>query len=249
MMAGPAGSLRTLAFGDLDAGHWGVAAVGDGLAAASFADSFELEAPTDEGAWLLSAAGVELRLSPTSDQASFGPQAAGISGFAQLCDVQGAIHLDGTEHEIACLGVRASLALPSRHGSARAAAGWFGPEDGFALLALRPSRASGHDGDASACAFVDSGHPLAIDEPRLSTTYAPSGVPLRAGLELWPVEPEQDDRNEDEQRPVHARRIGGEHVGDASRVTIAGLDVRIELFRWRSKGHEGAGVYVLAPAP
>jgi hypothetical protein len=258
MTAASAGMIRTLAFGDLETGIWGVAAVADRGAGASFAESFELdEADGDE--WLLAAGGLELRFSPTSDPAPFAPDAAGVAGFAQLCTVQGAIHRDGSERDVACLGARSSIALPPlRTGSVRAAIGWFGPENGFAVLALRPAGAAGHDRDAIACALVDNGHPLEIDEARLSSTYTPTGLPLRAGLELWPPEPEPgdetenpggDDEEQSEEHPVYPRRVGGEQAGDASRVTVAALDLRVELFRWHSKGLEGPGVYVLAPAP
>jgi hypothetical protein len=255
MSADTAGLVRTLAFGDLETGLWGVAAVTDESAGASFAESFELDTAGDDGEWLVAAPGVELRFSATSEPAPFAPTAPGVGGFAQLCAVEGAVHRDGTESDVSCFGARCSIALPnSRIGSARAAVGWFGPKNGFAVLALRPPRAGGHDADAIACAFVDDGQPLEIDEPRLSSTSTPSGLPLRAGLELWPPEPEADSDSADgdeeaEREPVYPRRIGGEQAGDASRLMIAALDVRVELFRWRSKGLEGPGVYVLTPAP
>ena len=111
-----------------------------------------------------------------------------------------------------------------------------------------------------ACAFVDDGQPLEIDDPRFSTTYTDAGVPLRAGLELWPVEPPHDDaadaddeqpENEaEDQRPsYYPRRLSGESARDGSELVLPGITLRAELFRWHTRGREGAGVYVIVPAP
>jgi hypothetical protein len=240
--------LRTLAFGDLATGVWGVAADTGWGAAASFAEDFELDAGDDHGEWLAAAAGLELRLNPTCAPAPFAPGESGIHGIAQLCEVEGAVRRDGAEQDVACLGARSVIALPPLvAASARIAVGWLGPDSGFAVLALRPARAAGHDADLIACAMVQDGIALEIDDPRLSTTYAPSGLPVRAGLELWLVEHEPAEG--EEAQPYYPRRIGGESAGDGSELAIAGLELRAELFRWRTKGHEGAGVYLLAPAP
>jgi hypothetical protein len=261
--------LRTLAFGDLETGLWGVAGTSPAGAAASFADEFELDpgAPSEE--WLAAAAGVELRFAPTTEPAPFVPSAPGIAGSLQLCEVRGAVHVDGVEREVACFGARAELTLPaSDASSARLATAWFGADLGFALVSMRPQRTKGHEDDRVACAFIDDGEPLEIDDPRMSTTYAESGVPLRAGLELWPVEeepeadaqqgPESDDGDEDDEGErddgespptYYPRRIAGESARDASRLIVPALTIRAELFRWRMRGREAAGVYVIAPAP
>jgi hypothetical protein len=240
--------LRTLAFGDLNTGVWGVAAQTGSGASASFADSFDLDTDAERGEWLAAAGGLELRLNPTCEPAGFGPAQAGIDGFVQLCQVEGALHRDGAEQDVACLGIRGVITLPPLvAASARIAVGWLGPDSGFAVLALRPARAAGHDADLIACAIVHDGAALEIDDPRLSTTYAPSGLPVRAGLELWLVEHEPAEG--EEAQPYYPRRIGGESAGDGSELAIAGLELRAELFRWRTKGHEGAGVYLLTPAP
>ncbi len=263
-------TVRTLAFGDLDTGLWGVAGSSTAGAAASFADTFELDpgAPGEDS--LVAAAGLELRFCPASAPAPFLPSAASIDGTLELCEVRGAVHADGVEREVACFGARAELTLPTGDlSSARLATGWFGEQLGFTLVSLRPSRARGHEHDLVACAFVDDGHPLEIDDPRLSTTYTDSGLPLRAGLELWPVEqePEQqapadaagDDSDHDDNSghgdendrpaPYYPRRVAGESARDASVLALPTVAVRAELFRWRTRGREGAGVYALAPAP
>jgi hypothetical protein len=269
-------TVRTLAFGDLETGLWGVAGSSTGGAVASFADTFELDpgAPGQES--LVAAAGLELRFSPVSAPAPFLPSAAGIGGILELCEVRGAVHADGAEREVACFGARAELTLPIGDvSSARLATGWFGEALGFTVVSLRPSRARGHEHDLVACAFVDDGDPLEIDDPRLSTTYTESGLPLRAGLELWPVENEPEEQTpteaaagdttqdgnpdrgddpdggdeDDRPAPYYPRRVGGDSARDASVLALPTVAVRAELFRWRTRGREGAGVYALAPAP
>ncbi len=263
-------TLRTLAFGDLETGLWGVAGSSAAGAAASFADTFELSPGPPGEESLVAAAGLELRFAPVSAPAPFLPSAAGVVGTLELCEVRGAVHADGVEREVACFGARAELSLPSEDvSSARLAGGWFGDELGFTLVSLRPSRARDHEHDLVACAFLDDGHPLEIDDPRLSTTYTDAGLPLRAGLELWPVEDEPEEQtpteapaddadhdddpghgDEDERRaPYYPRRVAGESARDASLLALPTVAVRAELFRWRARGREGAGVYVLAPAP
>jgi hypothetical protein len=263
-------TVRTLAFGDLETGLWGVTGSSTGGAAASFADTFELDAGAPGEASLVAAAGLELRFSPVSAPAPFLPSAAGIGGTLELCEVRGAVHADGVEREVACFGARAELTVATGDvSSARLATGWFGGGLGFTLVSLRPTRARGHEHDLVACAFVDDGHPLEIDDPRLSTTYTESGLPLRAGLELWPMEnepeeqaptdaaaddPDQDDNpdhgdEDDRPAPYYPRRVAGDSARDASVLALPTVAVRAELFRWRTRGREGAGVYALAPAP
>jgi hypothetical protein len=254
------GSFRALAFGDLETGIWGAALVSGAGAAASFANTFELDAGGAGEEWLLAAAGVELRFTPTSERAAFGP-AVGIDGFAQVCEVRGALRRSGTEEEVGCTGICSELLVPAvQYESIRCATGWFGPDLGFAALAVRPRGANDHDADVVGCAFLDEGTPLELDEPRLSTTYSEAGVPLRAGLELWPVEDKRDeddggveheagDESAEEPAPYFPRRVAGEAERDATRLQLPGATIRAELFRWRTRGREGAGVYALAPAP
>jgi hypothetical protein len=261
------GSFRALAFGDLETGIWGAALLSSAGATASFAATFELDAGAAGEEWLLSAAGVELRFTPSSETAAFGP-AVGLDGFMQVCEVSGALRREGTEQEVGCTGICSEVLVPMvQFESIRCATGSFGPKLGFAALAVRPRDADNHDADVVACAFVDDGAPLEIDEPRLSTTYADSGVPLRAGLELWPVEDERDaddagagagkgegegeprDEEAEQPAPYYPRRIAGDSERDASRLQLADATIRAELFRWRMRGREGAGVYALSPAP
>jgi hypothetical protein len=235
-------SLRTLAFGDLDTGVWGVAAAWGSEAVASFAAELTIEAGADD--WFVAHGGLELRFSPLAEPGELRPSAAGVDGFAQLCRVEGAVHRDGAEHDVSCLGMRAAIAgSPPAFGSVRVGSGWLAPDQGFALAALRPPRAAGHDKDALACAIFEDGAALAIDEPRLSTTYDDDGWPARASLEVW-LEDLQVEGEED--RPQYPRRFAGTVDRDRTRVPAAGFELRAELFRWRARGGEGPGVYVLA---
>lgn len=249
------GTIRAVAFGELEIGIWGVAGSSPAGSVSSLGDDFQLDsgAPAEDS--LLAAGGLELRFTPTSDAVPFLPSSPGIEGHVQLCEVQGAVRVGGAEREIECVGMRVELTPPSADlASARLAAAWLGPELGTAVVALRPTRARGHESDLVACAFVDDGHALEIEDPRLSTTYTEAGVPLRAGLELWPVEPPEDEaadgEEQDDERPAYyPRRLAGESTQDASRLVLPAATLRAELFRWRTRGREGAGVYVIAPAP
>jgi hypothetical protein len=253
-------SFRALAFGDLETGIWGAALLSPAGATASFADTLELDAGDAGDEWLLAAAGVELRFTPSSERAAFGP-AVGADGFVQLGEVRGALRRSGAEEEVGCVGICSELIVPAvPYESIRCATGWLGPDLGFAALAVRPRGADGHDADIVACAWLEDGAPLELDEPRLSTTYSAAGLPLRAGLELWPVEEERDsddaggehapeDEKAEEPARYYPRRVAGETERDASRLELPGATIRVELFRWRTRGREGAGVYALAPTP
>lgn len=261
MTTGDPSALRTFAFGDLDTSLWGCAVAWDAGTVASFGDPLEIDAGAATDEWTIGGAGVELRFNATGEPCRFGPAAAGVDGFAQLCRVEGSLYRDGSEHEVACFGIRSSIALPTTApGSVRATQAWFGPDDGFALVALRPSRAKGHDADAVACALFEDGDPLDVDEPRLSTAYTAAGAPARASLELWLAGSDDDERDRDDgdedgdddqaqrDRARFPRRAAGEQAGDGSHLRAATVNARADLFRWHWRGREGAGVYVLVPA-
>jgi hypothetical protein len=247
--------LTAFAFGDLATGAWGVAVTTGETTVATFASELRVDDAQDES--LLSAAGFELRFAPTAGPSEFAPGPPGIAGLAQLCTVQGALRWDGAERDVACLGMRARLDLPPlKPASLRAAAAWLDPEDGFALVALRPPGAAGHDTDAVACALLEDGVALDVDEPRFSTTYDGEGLPARAGLELWPAGADDesdggadDGEERDDPRPSYPRRAAGERAGDAGHLEAGGIRAHVELFRWHARGLEGPGVYVLVPAP
>ncbi len=252
MSANAPAALRAFAFGDLDTSIWGVAAAWQSNAVASFADPVHVDDGDDES--ILSGAGVELRFVPTGEPARFEPVTAGLDGSMQICRVEGAVHRDGSDREVECFGARATISSAlAGAGSARAVAAWLGPEDGFGLVALRPPGAKGHDADSLACALFEEGVVVAVEEPRLSTTYTEAGTPARASLELWLAgsdegDDDSSDENEPDERRNYSRRAAGERAGDGSDLRAAGLAARAELFRWHARGGEGAGVYVLATA-
>ena len=99
----------------------------------------------------------------------------------------------------------------------------------------------GQDADVVSAVALEPEGPLAIEDPRLSTTYAGDGRPLRVGLELWVSAGDDDD--EEEQYP---RRASGEALGVAATGRLGRFDVLAQFVRWDSRYGDGAGVYVLA---
>jgi hypothetical protein len=237
-------ALRTVAFGDLDAGVWGTAwgaaelfaTVGSlhpGAVSSGAPASIDGSSPTEE--WSLSGEGIELALSPASEPAIV----AGMDGFDQLCRVRGRFVLDGAEYAADSLGRRGSRAVlePSEFESIRDVSAWFKPDWGIALTAARPLRAAGQDRDLVIASVFEPKGVIQVADPRLSTTYDRDGLPARASVELWL---EQDD--EDEQFP---RRAAGEALGASSTSARGELELHAHAFRWHSRGQDGAGVYLL----
>jgi glyoxylase-like metal-dependent hydrolase (beta-lactamase superfamily II) len=75
-----------------------------------------------------------------------------------------------------------------------------------------------------------------VDDPRLSTTYAASGLPSRTNLELWIGEGENE----------FPRRVAGEASAEGAVLQVEDVDLRVVPMRCHSRGREGTGVYVLA---
>jgi hypothetical protein len=241
-------AFRTLAFGAIDMSFWGVAwmhgtgpevfvGVGAGdraiTAAAALHDGGESED------WRLEGDGIELTAS--SNGIGVEPSAAEpASGFDALCRVHGRLLLDGAERDIDCIGRRGAYAQRSdveRLESIRDVSAWFEPADGLALVALRPRKSRGQDSDLVTAVVFDPDTRHTVDDPRLSTTYTASGQPLRAGLEFWLGD-------DDEQQ--HPRRALGEAAGAGAAGQVGRFDVLAQPFRWQSRGRDGAGVYLLA---
>ena len=246
-------ALRTLAFGEESV--WGtawvsapagatLAALGAGpdvivVSEVRLSDS----AADPSGEWHLDGEGVTLVVSPAGELVDV--QAAGkdgIEGWHQLVRVSGRFGRGGGQHEVECLGLRASWSDAvdlAKFASIRAVSAWFEPNEALALTAFRPRKAKAHDADAIAAAAITPDGTPAIEDPRLSTTYAGDGWPARAGLELWlTTDPESDQH--------YPRRASGEAAGARAQTLAGDLEVRAEPFRWQSRGREGAGMYVLA---
>jgi hypothetical protein len=238
-------ALRTVAFGDPNAGVWGkvlvqdeqpaaFVALGAGADAATFT-SLVLEGSDDAEQWRLRTGDAELTIAPAGTAVG----STRIAGFDQLCRVTGAFVTGGSEHRVDSLGHRAARSIAddaARFESIREVCAWFESGDGLALVSLRPRRARGHDADLVAAALLDADDGVAVADPRLSTTYTAAGSPSRVSLELW-------TGAEDEQFP---RRAAGEAVGARARQASGGSDVLAELLSWHSRGADGTGVYLLA---
>jgi hypothetical protein len=253
MTADAASGVRTVAFGSLEAGVWGVAWVPDprgpgfvcvGAAGDAVASSAVLRGEEPESDWRLEADGAELTAAAAGAAVpAMGPD--GVSaGFDQLCRVTGTFVLDGAQRTVDCLGRRGARATAldlDRFTSVRDVSAWFEPGDGLALVALRPGKSRGQESDVITAAVLDPEGSPPVAEPRLSTTYAADGRPARAGLELWLA----SDNGDQDDATQYPRRAAGEAVGPYAAATVGGLDVQARLFRWHSRGQDGAGVYLL----
>jgi hypothetical protein len=156
------------------------------------------------------------------------------SGRQELCRVIGTV----VDAEIDCVGVRTELmrVRPGELGSVRGFTSWVSAEEAVTLLALRSESEAHHDRDLVAATVFDPDGWMTSDDPRLSTTYNGDGNPTRATLELWIAQGERE----------FPRRAAGEAAGPA--VTVAGDDATLWVLplRCHSRGHDGAGVYLLA---
>jgi hypothetical protein len=241
--------VRAVAFGTPDGSVWGVgldagvpALVADGgaeLVAAAI--TWNADGPD----WGLSADRVSLTVSPapepehqTGDDVPPAPAASerepSWSGRQELCRVIGTI----AGAEIDCVGVRTELTevRPAELGSIRGFSSWVSAEEAVTLLALRSESEAHHDRDLVAATVFDPDGWMTSDDPRLSTTYDGDGNPTRATLELWIAQGERE----------FPRRAAGEAAGPA--VTVTGDDATLWVLplRCHSRGHDGAGVYLLA---
>ncbi len=249
MSAGSSAPLRTVTFGDLEAGVWG--AVWGGahpFLALGLLDGTELDAADGSlqgsGAheqWRVVSERAELTIAPEGDAVP----APREQGFDQLCRVRGQLRHDRDGIAVDCLGRRACrVRFPDfeRFASLRDVSAWFAPDDGISLLSLRPRRASGHADDLITAAVFEPEANAAVTDPRLSTSYAAGGLPFRLSLELWL----DDDQGEEASR--YPRRAAGEAIGARLRFARGELDIDAELLRCHSHGCEGAGVYLLVRA-
>jgi hypothetical protein len=248
-------ALRTLAFADLDAPSWGAAWLPGPAQEAVIAlgaagdDTLVSGGPVlsvgeEEGEWRLRSDRAELVVAPASQVVEVQTPEREIAGWDQLCRVSGRFGTDGQEHAVDCLGLRGSWSAAvelDRFEAVRAVSVWFDPDEAFALTAFRPHKAKAHAADVVAAAVIAAGASVAVEDPRLSTTYEGEGWPVRAGLELWLA---ATDDSESE-RP-YPRRASGEAIGARAQALTGQLDVRAEPFRWHSRGRDGAGLYLLA---
>jgi len=240
--------LRALAFGDVDGGIWGAAisgpapvvAFGDAAGSTASCEAAKSTWRPDGRGWRLAGDGFDLHVEPGGedlDQSVAADATEAVSGFQELCRVQGTVTLAGSASEVDCVGTRCVIegVDAGSLGSARAVSGWFGDDDAFMLLALRGTGDVGQEADLVAATLFDPEGWVPVSDPRLSTTYAGSGLPARASLELWIGEGEDE----------FPRRAAAEASGAGVAAAAGGLELRVIPLRCHSRGREGTGVYVL----
>ena len=184
-------------------------------------------------------AAFDLRFEALSSPAVFDPEspvsmASGTQGYEQLCSVTGHVRHRVRSHPVRGLGQRGHhWGTPdwSRIELARALSAWIGPDRALALTAVRPAKGKHHDEEAIGGFLIERGEPVAIVDPRLSTTYDGELRQRRAGLELWMTE-----------EGGFARRAAGEVLCGT---TIDLGEVRLDsaFFAWRMEGRAGTGRY------
>lgn len=240
-------ALRTLAFGDgsIWGASWSPDSTGAALTALGSGPDVNvmpgLNLP-DSGAgagdeWRLEGDGVALIAAPVGELVDLQATPDGLAGWDQLCRVTGTF----ASNQVDCLGVRSAWSddlEPAQFESIRAVSVWFEPDEAFALTAFRPRKAKHHDGDLLAAAVIAPDGSAAVEDPRLSTTYAADGWPERAGLELW--------LSGDEPERQYPRRASGAAAGPRAQAVAGELELHLEPFHWHSRGREGAGMYLLA---
>jgi len=242
---------RTLAFGDVDAGVWvtarapadgglGTASVLGRAAVPEHVDA-EISTPDSDGDWTLSAEGVEMAFAPAGDAVELELGNTGLVAIDQPCLVRGGVSFDGKAHEFEVLGRRGRRSEPdwSRLGSVRELAAWVAPTASVVVIAARPRKTRGHEDDVLAAFLFDDGVATRVNDPRLSTTYDGNELPIKAGVELWIGEEENE----------YPRRGAGEAAAVAAVREDDGARRTLIPFRWRMAGGEGAGVYELAEPP
>lgn len=161
-------------------------------------------------------------------------RAGGMRGYEQLCRVTGTARHGERIRQVRCLGQRGQLwGTPDsgRIALSRSLSAWLGEDRALTLTAVRPAKAKGHFDEQLAGFVFEAGEPVAIDDPRLSTTYDGEQRQRRAGLELW-MDEEAD----------HARRMAGEVLCGTS-VDLGAQRLDSAFFAWRMEGREGVGRY------
>ena len=239
--------FRTLSFGDPEGRLWCGALDAGGLAAMVFGSAGATGSASGPGAvgwslrdggWSLSGDAFEVFVAPETDLGAEPPAGGTELVSHELCRVRGTITAGGAEHAVDCTGTRSfSDGIDVRRlGSVRGVSGWFGDRDALTLLAFRPAGSASHEDDVVVATLFEPDRRLAVDEPRLSTTYDAAGAPARTSLELWIGEGEQQ----------FPRRAAAEAVGAGAQAETGALALRVTPLRCHARGLDGGGVYLLA---
>ncbi len=240
--------VRIFGFSDLSDGPWGAAWIPPtldqarllGSAVGSSPATLQLEGEQGNEPWRLSTGGTELTVEGLGETVWSDP-AGEASGFDQLCQVTGVLAGESGHRDVRSLGWRSSRPhplSPSRVESLRQVAAWFDPEEGFALLAVRPKGGRGQERDQITAALFSQASAKPVADPRLSTTYVGSEQAARASVELW-VEAEADSETQ------YPRRAIGEALAPPAQSSSGELVLKARPFHWYSAGREGAGIYLL----
>jgi hypothetical protein len=158
----------------------------------------------------------------------------GMQGYEQLCRVSGTVTHGGRTHGVRCLGQRGQLWGSPDWGRielVRSVSAWLGDDRALTLMAVRPAKSKGHLDEAVGGFLFEGGAPVAIDDPRLSTTYDGAQHQRRAGLELWMAED-----------APFALRMAGEVLCETT-LDLGDKRLHSAFFRWRMDGREGVGRY------
>jgi hypothetical protein len=241
------GRFRSLAFGDIDGELWGGGVdlgspgLALGLGGSGAVSTTPVQWSEDGPGWMLRGDGVELRVTSGSGVApdpAPAPSGSEVTGLEELCRVEGKVTLEGAERAVDCVGTRCVIdgIDAGSVSSMRFVSGWFADDEAFGLLSFRARRALGHESDLIAATLFDPEGWLPVTDPRLSTTYAASGLPERASLELWIGEGENE----------FPRRAAAEAAGQGAGLQTEGFELRVVPLHCHSRGLEGSGVYVLA---
>jgi hypothetical protein len=165
--------------------------------------------------------------------------AGGMTGYEQLCRVRGTVTVGGRRLPIDGLGQRGhSWGAPDWETMtlARTLSAWIDDDLAVTLTAVRPAKADAHGRELVAATILERGedgdgvHPVAVVDPRLSTTYDADGRQRHVGLELWVDE------------DGHPRRASGDVVCGTT-LDLGRLRLDCAFFRWHMDGREGVGRY------
>ncbi len=157
-------------------------------------------------------------------------KAGGMEGYEQLCRVRGT--MDG--RAVDGLGQRGhSWGNPDwdKIALTRSVSAWFDDGSGSVLSSVRSIKAASHADEALWAAVFDGSRFLAVDEPRLSTTFDSAGRQVRAGIELW--------LDKDDDYPT--RGLG--EVVTGSTLELGALRLDVAFFKWHIEGRTAVGRY------
>ena len=217
-------SLRVIAFAVPDGSRAGLA-LEDRLV-------FAPDDPTD------AAAEIELEADAATVRSGERTLRATLRGTAEA-DLRGG-QLEGEDDTGAIAG---TVPAPDSGESLRLAVAVFPGARMFGLAARRPRRAGGHDRDELTALVVEADAARAVEDPRLSVTLDARDVPRRVGLELWLATEIEDEDGAERYEPP--RRAAGEVSGPPVGFDVAGLAAAAHPVRWRSRGDDGFGWFVL----